>query len=386
MRLKRTPSESSLSKGMLSPRRGGSEKSLPGQSALLSENKDLESIRDLQWPPVSFDEEAEDLHRQKVLYEFLVTERGYLDDLAVLANVFLYPSQLQNVLSGSESSTIFSNLESLITVNVQFFHSLFTHADAFVTNKDLPLGQLFVTSVNFFMIYTEYCMNQPQSFALLEEVQQRSAVKKFFDDCSKDERCRGLFINSFLIKPTQRICKYPLLLQDILKHTPPHHPDHAALTTALEKVKSILDTINERKRVSEASAKLIEISSQLEGCDVDLIAPTRRLIKEGLLEIALKPKAKPQEMNVFLFNDMIVFAQKKKSHFEFRRRYDLNACRLINVADLEVPTYSWQVNEIDTSDTITMFGANDKEKKDWMVPLRRLINEFQRKKFTEMKK
>ena len=147
MRLKRTPSESSLSKGMLSPRRGGSEKSLPGQSALLSENKDLESIRDLQWPPVSFEEEAEDLHRQKVLYEFLVTERGYLDDLAVLANVFLYPSQLQNVLSGSESSTIFSNLESLITVNVQFFHSLFTHADAFVTNKDLPLGQLFVTSV-----------------------------------------------------------------------------------------------------------------------------------------------------------------------------------------------------------------------------------------------
>jgi hypothetical protein len=40
-------------------------------------------------------------------------------------------------------------------------------------------------------------------------------------------QCRKLDLKSFLIKPVQRICQYPLLLQELLKHTPDAHQDRA---------------------------------------------------------------------------------------------------------------------------------------------------------------
>ena len=183
------------------------------------------------------------------------------------------------------------------------------------------------------MIYTEYCINQPVSFAALETAQAKPKLTRFLETAAQDPRCRGLFLNSFLIKPTQRICKYPLLLADILKHTPDYHEDYDKLAQSLEKVKAILDTINERKRVSEATSKLIEINSLLDTCDIDLIVPTRHFIREGLLEVAFKSGGKTQEMKVFLFNDIVIVAREKKNLLEFRRRVDLSVCKLVVIAD-----------------------------------------------------
>ena len=37
--------------------------------------------------------------------------------------------------------------------------------------------------------------------------------KQFIDNCHQNELLRGLFIQSYLIKPMGRVCKYPLLLR-----------------------------------------------------------------------------------------------------------------------------------------------------------------------------
>lgn len=37
--------------------------------------------------------------------------------------------------------------------------------------------------------------------------------RKFLDDCSRSPECRNLDLPGFLIKPVQRICKYPLLIK-----------------------------------------------------------------------------------------------------------------------------------------------------------------------------
>jgi RhoGEF domain len=58
----------------------------------------------------------------------------------------------------------------------------------------------------------------------------------FLDICHSDEKCKGLFINSFLIKPIQRLCKYPLLLRELIEHTPETHPDYQVLVTSKQKV------------------------------------------------------------------------------------------------------------------------------------------------------
>lgn len=55
-------------------------------------------------------------------------------------------------------------------------------------------------------------------------------------------------LGSFLIKPVQRVMRYPLLLMELLNSTPESHPDKAPLTNAVLAVKEINVNINEYKR------------------------------------------------------------------------------------------------------------------------------------------
>lgn len=64
--------------------------------------------------------------------------------------------------------------------------------------------------------------------------------------------CRGrpnlLNMGSLLIKPVQRIMKYPLLLGELWQATPDDHPDHRPLQEAFTAAKIINININEFKR------------------------------------------------------------------------------------------------------------------------------------------
>jgi Rho guanine nucleotide exchange factor 10 len=57
-----------------------------------------------------------------------------------------------------------------------------------------------------------------------------------------------------MVKPVQRFPQFILLLQDLLKETPPGHPDRMALQLALTTLESLAEMLNERKREAEQFA------------------------------------------------------------------------------------------------------------------------------------
>lgn len=63
-------------------------------------------------------------------------------------------------------------------------------------------------------------------------------------------------LEGFLLTPVQKICKYPLQLNELLKYTPVTHPDHEPIKGALDAMKKIATLINERKRKMESIEKL----------------------------------------------------------------------------------------------------------------------------------
>lgn len=63
-------------------------------------------------------------------------------------------------------------------------------------------------------------------------------------------------LEGFLLTPVQKICKYPLQLNELLKYTPVTHPDHVHIQGALDAMKKIATLINERKRKMESIEKL----------------------------------------------------------------------------------------------------------------------------------
>lgn len=62
-------------------------------------------------------------------------------------------------------------------------------------------------------------------------------------------------MGSLMIKPIQRVMKYPLLLCELRNSTPPSHPDFRALEDAFAAVKDINVNINELKRRKDLGKK-----------------------------------------------------------------------------------------------------------------------------------
>lgn len=83
------------------------------------------------------------------------------------------------------------------------------------------------------MAYKEYCSNQLAAKALLDQKKQDLRVQDFLQRCLESPFSRKLDLWSFLDIPRSRLFKYPLLLKEILKHTPPEHPDASSLDQAV---------------------------------------------------------------------------------------------------------------------------------------------------------
>lgn len=60
-----------------------------------------------------------------------------------------------------------------------------------------------------------------------------------------------LKLDGFLLSPIQRICQYPLQLNELLKYTCNTHRDHDNIQQALYTMKDVASFINERKRRME---------------------------------------------------------------------------------------------------------------------------------------
>merc|ERR1711879_748797 len=90
-----------------------------------------------------------------------------------------------------------------------------------------------------------------------------------------------------LIKPIQRVCKYPLLLRELLKNTAVGTKDWMLLIEAQSKIESVVDDINTSKKRYEYQNSMMEIASAIvfpKGMErIPLIAPTRTISKLGQL-------------------------------------------------------------------------------------------------------
>ncbi|XP_045852780.1 phosphatidylinositol 3,4,5-trisphosphate-dependent Rac exchanger 2 protein-like [Meles meles] len=123
-------------------------------------------------------------------------------------------------------------------------------------------------------------------------------------------------LEGYLVTPIQRICKYPLLLKELLKRTPRKHSVYAAVMEALQAMKAVYPNINEAKRQMEKLEVLEEWQSHIEGWEGSKIADTctEMLMCGVLLKIS---SGNIQERVFFLFDHLLVYC-KRKHRFKIR--------------------------------------------------------------------
>ncbi|XP_048167075.1 dynamin-binding protein isoform X2 [Corvus hawaiiensis] len=179
--------------------------------------------------------------RAKVIEELLQTERDYIRDLEMCVERIMVPlqqAQMQNI----DFESLFGNIHMVINFSKQLLSTL-EASDA--------IGPVFLTQrAELESVYRVYCQNHDEAIALLETYEKDEKMQKLLLDLLDSLRGCTNYINlgSFLIKPVQRVMRYPLLLMELLSATPEAHPDRAPLTAAVLAVKEINVNINEYKR------------------------------------------------------------------------------------------------------------------------------------------
>ena len=327
--------------------------------------------------------------RKHVINEFVTTEKEYIRDLEILTNVFLFPIRATAVITPAEISSVFSNIEDVEPIHKEFYKKLQEKVEA-SEGQDVLVGDIFHRFFHYFKLYSIYAAAHDDSLALLEECKKRKDFAKFLEVCHTDTKCNGLFLNSFLIKPIQRLCKYPLLLRELGKCTPEDHPDSKSIQEAFEKVNAVVDFVNEAKRIAEEQTKMKAIEEKF-GIK-DLCRVDRRLRREGRVMRWIKGKPL-EERYLFVFSDLMLVMKPQgrenedaKMKFKMVASAPLNKAKIINIADLpeknlhhafEIQLDLWKV---------TICVGNEAEKIAWVKDVKNCIKEFQREIAFQMKK
>jgi hypothetical protein len=118
----------------------------------------------------------------------------------------------------------------------------------------------------YFKMYGQYCTNFMEAQQLAVTCSRASPeLAQFLDMCREDSRCRGLSLPDFLIKPVQRICKYPLFFRELKKWTRDTHPCFRRLAEAAAAVDAIASHVNIDARAAQLQGALFDLYNALGG-------------------------------------------------------------------------------------------------------------------------
>jgi hypothetical protein len=108
-------------------------------------------------------------------------------------------------------------------------------------------------------LYDFYCARQSTASVRLVEIQADPAHATFLNECWSHVKphTHAWNLDSMLIKPIQRITKYPLLFDDLLACTTPVHPDYFNIRLAAEMARTVAQDIDEAKRRKDVVAGVI---------------------------------------------------------------------------------------------------------------------------------
>ena len=229
-----------------------------------------------------------------------------------------------------------------------------------------------------FEIYSEYCNNHPFAVSELQELYSQEKYVHFFEACRLLQEMIDISLDGFLLTPVQKICKYPLQLQELLKYTRPDHTDHHSVEGALSAMRGVALLINERKRRLECLEKIAAWQMNVEGWEGGgILERSSQLLHQGEVTKGAG-SAWPKEVTLFLFDKQLIYCKKdiiKRNTFVYRGRINLDESRIEDVcvgdAVRGMLANCFKVHSHDKNKVYVFACKSSEDKSKWLEALSR---------------
>ncbi|XP_078120383.1 guanine nucleotide exchange factor VAV3-like isoform X1 [Sander vitreus] len=278
-------------------------------------------MRTEQPPPLK---QAEVDVRSCCLSEIKQTEEKYTETLESIEKYFLNP--LRKFFSAAEIDKVFVNIPDLVKVH----KSLMVDVQDSILNKNaLNLYQIFISYKERLLIYGLYCSRVEIAIAVLDLIcKEKEDVRLKLEECSKRANNGKFTLRDLLVVPMQRVLKYHLLLQELVKHTP-DAADKSNLKIALDAMKDLAQFVNEVKRDNETIREINQYQRSIENLNQNLISYGRPK-GDGEVRMVSSVDKKKQDRHIFLFDVAVIVCKRRGDNYEMKDILDLNYFKITN--------------------------------------------------------
>jgi len=203
---------------------------------------------------------------------------------------------------------------------------------------------------------------------------------------------RNLDLKSYLIKPVQRICKYPLLLRELQKSqkdpiAPRDSPIYIRLEVARQAMAEILESTNDQMIISEGRLTTVKLEDELNsvfGDDtskLELSLSRRQFVCSDTLMVGTRTnrkRKKPERIRLELFSDLLLLLAPLEGDaselFYVKHVFPLSALTLTNIGDGALPEMAdvndvWELQLRDAEERYTVCSPSAAVKEKWLVSI-----------------
>uniref|UniRef100_A0A4W6F6E9 Vav 3 guanine nucleotide exchange factor b n=1 Tax=Lates calcarifer TaxID=8187 RepID=A0A4W6F6E9_LATCA len=279
-------------------------------------------MRTEQHPPLK---QAEVDVRSCCLTEIKQTEEKYTETLESIEKYFLNP--LKKFFSAAEIDKVFVNIPDLVKVHKSLMADL---QDSILNKNALNLYQIFISYKERLLIYGIYCSRVEIAIAVLDLIcKEKEDVRLKLEECSKRANNGKFTLRDLLVVPMQRVLKYHLLLQELVKHT--HDAaDKNNLKIALDAMKDLAQYVNEVKRDNETLREIDQYQRSIENLNQPLRTFGRPKGDGEVRMISSVDKRKQDRLHIFLFDVAVIVCKRRGDNYEMKDILDLNYFKITN--------------------------------------------------------
>uniref|UniRef100_A0AAQ5Y961 Vav guanine nucleotide exchange factor 3 n=1 Tax=Amphiprion ocellaris TaxID=80972 RepID=A0AAQ5Y961_AMPOC len=283
----------------------------------------------------AFQKQAEIDIRSCCLTEIKQTEEKYTETLESIEKHFMTP--LTMFFTAAELEKVFVNIPDLVKVHKCLLLEI---QDSVHHRSAQNLYQIFITFKERLLIYGKYCSHVETAIATLDDIcKNREDVRMKLEECSKRANYGKFTLRDLLVVPMQRVLKYHLLLQELVKHT--HDAtDKSNLRTALDAMKDLAQYVNEVKRDNETLREIDQYQKSIENLNQPL-SNYGRPKGDGEVRVASVDKRAKQDRHIFLFDAAVIVCKRRGDNYEMKEVIDLHLFKITNNPTSDKENRKW---------------------------------------------
>uniref|UniRef100_A0A8D3D107 Rho/rac guanine nucleotide exchange factor (GEF) 18b n=1 Tax=Scophthalmus maximus TaxID=52904 RepID=A0A8D3D107_SCOMX len=279
--------------------------------------------------------------RQDVIYELMQTEMHHVRTLKIMLHVYVRELKENLQMDPGRLDCLFPRLENLLELHTHFLSCLKERrrenlvssnnrnyninkvADILITQFSGEIGERMKDS------YGDFCSHHTEAVGYYKEQLQNN--KKFQNTIRKINNLsivRRLGVTECILLVTQRITKYPVLVERILHNTEAGTEEHEDLTRSLGLIKDTITQVDTLVNLYEKTSRLRDIHNKMEPKVMgkikdgrvfrreDLALARRRLLHEGTVNWKAA-SGRLKDILAVLLSDVLLLLQEKDQRYVF---------------------------------------------------------------------